>query len=126
MAKFAINDYLHPVRGNLFDDWRGELQKKERAKLDNKIDALSLHGLELIPGMAAPTGIALIFKLRVQGAVKLRPLFCEGPRDIGFTLLMGAKEIQSEWEPANAPTTAAGFRDDLVAHPERKRERIKA
>jgi len=104
--------------------WSAGLQKKERAKLNSKIDALAMHGTDLIPGILSPTGVPNIFKLRVKGQVQLRPLLCEGPghAEAAFTFLLGAKEIASEYEPANAPDRAAELRNDLLAHPERRTE----
>ena len=76
--KYAIYDYVDPVEGNLMKTWSGSLQKKERAKLNAKIDALAMHGAELIPNILAPTGVPAIFKLKVPGQVQLRPMVCEG------------------------------------------------
>jgi hypothetical protein len=124
MAKSSIYDYVHPSEGNLVKKWSMGLQKQERARLNSKLDALAMHGAELIPGLLAPTGVPNIFKLRVKGQVQLRPLVCEGPghAEAAFTLLLGAKEISSEYEPANAPEKAAEIRNDLLAHPERRTE----
>jgi hypothetical protein len=124
MAKSSIYDYVHPVEGNLMKKWSVGLQKKERARLNSKIDALAMHGADLIPGILSPTGVPNIFKLKVKGQVQLRPMVCEGPghAEPAFTFLLGAKEISSEYEPANAPSAAAEIRDDLLAHPERRTE----
>ncbi len=102
--------------------WSSNLQKKERAKLNSKIDALELHGGELIPGILSPTGVRNIFKLRVKGQVQLRPMVCEGPgrSEEAFTFLLGATEESWEYVPSKAPELAASFRDDLIAHPERR------
>lgn len=128
MAKSSIYDYVHPAEGNRMKAWSTGLQKKERAKLNSKIDALEMHGADLIPGILAPTGIPAIFKLKAQGQVKLRPMVCEGPgeTEAAFTFLLGAKEISWEYEPVNAPDIAAEIRNDLLAHPERrtKHERV--
>ena len=121
---WAIYDYLHPTHGNLIKDWSLGLQKKERAKLNQKIDALAMYGTDLIPGIVAPTGVSSIFKLKVHGHVQLRPMLCEGPgtAELAFTFLLGAKEIQSEYEPRGAPQTAAEYRQDLMSYPERRRQ----
>jgi hypothetical protein len=127
MAKYAIFDYVHPTEGNLVKAWSTDLQKKERAKLNAKLDALELHGPQLIPGLLSPTGTPNIFKLKVRGQVQLRPLLCEGPgQGNAYTLLLGAKEIASEYDPPNAVEKAADFRNDLLAHPQRrvKHERV--
>jgi hypothetical protein len=121
MAKYIVYDYVHPAEGNLVKTWSLRLQTKERAKLNAKIDILALHGPELIPGLLSPTGTPSIFKLKVRGQVQLRPMVCEGPGfEPSFTLLMGAKEISFEYEPAGAPEKAAEIRSDLLAHPERR------
>lgn len=104
--------------------WSIGLQKKERAKLNAKIDALAMYGADLIPGILSPTGTQSIFKLRVQGRVKLRPMVCEGPShgEPAFTFLLGAKEISWNYEPSDALKRAAEIRADLIAHPERRIE----
>jgi hypothetical protein len=128
MRKYTIYDYVHPVNGNLMRSWSMELQKKEKARLNSKIDALSLHGSELIPGILAPTGVPSIFKLRAKGQVQLRPMLCEGPghAEHAFTFLLGAKEVSWGYVPAGAPELAADLRNDLIQHPERrvKHERV--
>jgi len=121
MSEWIIYEYLHPERGNLMQAWADRLQRKERAKLDNRLDSLSKHGTDLIPGIVAPTGVPSILKLKIQGQVKLRPMLCEGPGAGCFTFLLGAIEIQWDYEPANAPQTAADYRQDLLAHPERRK-----
>lgn len=124
MAESTIYDYLHPADGNLIRQWTERLQVKERAKLNSKIDALAMHGADLIPGIVTPTGVPAIFKLRVQGRVKLRPLLCEGPGGGNggvFTFLLGAFEISWDYDPPNAPTIAAGHRRDLIANPLQRR-----
>lgn len=128
MSKYAIYDYVHPLEGNLVKTWSMSLQKKERAKLNAKIDALAIHGPELIPGLLSPTGTPNIFKLKVRGQqVQLRPMLCGGPSsDATFTLLLGAKEIASKYEPTNAPEKAAEVRKDLLVHPERRVEHERA
>ncbi len=97
--------------------WSEGLQKKERAKLNSKIDALTMHGADLIPGILSPTGTSSIFKLKVQGQVKLRPMVCKGPgEEEAFTFLLGAKEISWQYDPPNAPEIAAEYRADLLTN----------
>jgi hypothetical protein len=127
MVKFTIYDYVDPIEGNLMKTWSLGLQKKELAKLNAKIDALEMYGNDLIPGILSPTGTASIFKLKIQGQVKLRPMVCEGPGNKpSFTFLIGAKEISWGYEPAGAPDIASRIRQDLLHHPERriKHERV--
>src|ERR1035441_5019129 len=116
MAKWIICDYVHPGYGNLIRGWSSRLAKKEKAKLNRRIDSLELHGVGLIPGIVAPTGVASIFKLKIHGKVQLRPMLCEGPGALTFTFLLGAKEVQNSYEPSGAPETAAEYRKDLFAN----------
>jgi hypothetical protein len=116
MAKWMICDYIHPGYGNLIRAWSLRLAKKERAKLNQRIDSLELYGTDLIPGIVAPTGVASILKLKIHGKVQLRPMLCEGPGVATFTFLLGAKEVQDAYDPPGAPQTAAEYRKDLFAN----------
>lgn len=126
MSKWKVYDYVHPGYGNIFRNWATRLSKKEKAKLNQRIDSLEMYGTGLIPGLVSPTGVASIFKMKLRGQVQLRPMLCEGPGADCFTFLMGAFEIQDDYEPAGAPETAATYRKDLFANPTRrmKHERI--
>lgn len=122
MAKWKIYDYVDPDKGNLIRSWALGLQKKERAKLNVRLDALAFHGDELIPGILSPTGVRSIFKLKIHGQVQLRPMLCVGPGDeLAFTLLLGAFEISDDYEPRDAPLIAARLREALVKDLNRRR-----
>jgi hypothetical protein len=116
MAKWTIYDYVDPVDGNLIRAWSSQLQKKERAKLNQRLDSLEMHGPELIPGILSPTGIASILKLKIHGQVQLRPLLCEGPGrgEEAFTLLLGAFEVSDDYVPMGAPLIASRAREALI------------
>lgn len=116
MTKWTIYDYIDPKDGNLIRAWTLGLQRKERAKLNQRLDALAMHGPELIPGILSPTGVPSVFKLKIRGQVQLRPMLCEGPGqdEKAFTLLMGAIEMSWDYVPKDAPKTAARLRDLLV------------
>lgn len=128
MAKWTIYDYADPEIGNPMRTWSEHLQKKERAKLNSRIDALAMHGTDLIPGLVAPTGTASIFKLKIHGNVQLRPMLCEGPgrNEAAFTFLLGAIEVSWEYDPPGAPEVAAGLRENLIRNPKwrRNHERV--
>jgi hypothetical protein len=49
-----------------------------------------------------------LWKIRVHGpTLAMRPIMCVGPfGDDEFTLLIGAREVNWEWEPAGAPEEA--------------------
>jgi hypothetical protein len=116
MAKWTIYDYVDPVDGNLIRAWSSQLQKKERAKLNQRLDSLAMHGPELIPGILSPTGMASILKLKIHGQVQLRPLLCEGPGrgEEAFTLLLGAFEVSDDYVPTGAPLIASRAREALI------------
>jgi hypothetical protein len=116
MTKWTIYDYVDPVDGNLIRAWSSQLQKKERAKLNQRLDSLAMHGPELIPGILSPTGIASILKLKIHGQVQLRPLLCEGPGrgEEAFTLLLGAFEVSDDYVPRGAPLIASRAREGLI------------
>ena len=116
MAMWTLFDYVDPEDGNLIKQWSAQLQKKERAKLNNRLDALTIHGPHLIPGILSPTGLPSIFKLKIHGQVQLRPLLCEGPGrgEEAFTLLLGAFEVSDDYVPMGAPLIASRMREFLV------------
>lgn len=116
MTKWTIFDYVDPVDGNLFREWSVRLQKKERAKLNQRLDSLAIHGTVMIPGILSPTGMPSIFKLKIHGKVQLRPMLCEGPGrgEEAFTLLLGAFEVSDDYVPKGAPKIAAEMREFLI------------
>lgn len=122
MGKWTIYDYVDPEQGNLIRAWSSRLQKKELAKLNQRLDSLALHGPDLIPGILSPTGEPSIFKLKIHGRVQLRPMLCEGPgtNETAFTLLLGAFEVAWDYDPKNAPELAAKCRE-LLIHDGRRR-----
>ena len=116
IEKWTIFDYVDPVEGNLIRAWTARLQTKERAKLNQRLDSLAMHGPGLIPGILSPTGMANIFKLKIHGKVQLRPLLCEGPGrgEAAFTLLLGAFEVSDDYVPMGAPLLASRMRESLM------------
>lgn len=117
---FPLYDYVNESGENEFKSWTSQLQTKERAKLNEKLDKLTLHGDELYPQMLTGTSVAGIQKLRVHGQVQLRPLLCKGPLlnngvlEEAYTLLMGAKEVGSAWKPADAPQKANNKKQAVI------------
>jgi hypothetical protein len=89
---------------------------------------LAQAGSDLPPQLLAGTGVPHIYKLKVQGNPKLRPMLCKGTEDndAEFTLLLGAKEIQWKYDPEDAPRIAALIREEIIRDPKRrcKHERI--
>lgn len=121
---FKLFNYINDGGENEFKTWTAGLEKIQRAKLNEKIDKLHLHGDALHPHMLSDTEVPGIQKLRVQGGVKLRPLLCKGPVLIKseYTFLKGAKEIGSKWSPKNAPRTADSHKIEVANNPVHRRK----
>ncbi len=120
---FLLYDYLNAHGESEIQPWIEKLQKKERAKLEEKLDALHLNGEELRPQTLTGTNERSILKLRVQGGVKLRLLLCRGPMDpkAEYTLLIGAKEVGSVLQPKGAEKTAAARRAEVIKDSKRRK-----
>lgn len=120
---FQIYDFVNSDGLNEFREWTSDLQKPQRAKLNEKIDKLMLYGDLLHPEMLTGTSIAGIKKLRCRGKVQLRPLLCNGPINIflEYTMLMGAKEIGDKWVPKGAPSSANNKKTEVINDPINRR-----
>ncbi len=121
---YALYDYVNPQRVNVILDWLQSLQTMERTKVIQRFDMLAEHGQELLPLTLAASGVAGILKLKTHGSVQLRPLLCRGPAPGDtdtYTLLAGAKEVGSRWEPKNIRETAAARKGEVVADPANRR-----
>lgn len=105
-------------------EWLSALQKRERIKLQLKIDMLSRYGSELPPLLLSETGEPHIKKLKVHGKIQLRPLLCKITEDDDvneeFVFLLGAFEVQSKYVPANALEIAVSHRENLLKDGTRK------
>lgn len=121
---YSLHDYVNRKGENEFKEWTASLQKVQRAKLNERLDKLALHGEELVPGVLTDTHVAGIRKLRVRGNVQLRPLLCNGPVSVGkeYTLLMGATEKDDEWQPKKAPEAAVAIKNEVKKDPKTRRK----
>jgi hypothetical protein len=126
---WQLFDYLNRRGINEIAQWTKELQKPQRIRLRQKLDLLAQAGSDLPPQLLAGTGVPHIYKLKVQGNPKLRPLLCKGTADNKneFTILIGALEIQWEFEPKDALAKAIERREELLNDVNKrcKHERIK-
>jgi len=123
-AAFSVYDYINQQGKNEFREWSSKLQKTQRAKLNQYIDKLRFYGESLYPNTLTDSGIPGILKVRITASnVQLRPLLCRGPIKFGeeYTLLLGAKEVGSEWKPEDAPLKAKQCKDAIVSNPEMRR-----
>jgi hypothetical protein len=129
MANWRLFDYLDVGGYNDFENWSEGLQKPDLARLNRKLKMLEDNGPNLGTGLLAGPikGYAHIYKLKINGRVALRPLLCKGPIDNEreFTLLMGAFEIGSAWQPPNARSEAVTRRDTVIATPKRRCNHVK-
>jgi hypothetical protein len=105
---FVLFDYTDANGKNDIKEWALGLEKRERAKLNAKLDMLAKLGSDLFPQVLTGTPTPGILKLRVKGKVQLRPMLCKGPINIEkeFTLLIGAKERGSQFVPEKADEKA--------------------
>lgn len=120
----SLYDFVDTHNENVFLQWTLTLQKAQRVKLKHRLDMLEEHGEDLWPHILAGTAIASIFKMKVQGPVKLRPLLCRGPvpgEAKTYTMLAGAKEVGSQWQPASILNTARDRRIAVMAAPLNRR-----
>jgi hypothetical protein len=95
------------------------MQKRDRGRLDNRIDILERAEANLLPpGLLHPTRCRHIMHLVVKGQVTLCPMICRGTVDFQneFTFLFGATEKDRKYVPKNAPKIADNNREDLKLH----------
>lgn len=120
---YKIYDYINSNGENEFKTWSESLQKEQLGRLNERLDKLEQHGKNLLPEMLSDTSNTKLKKLKIKGKVQLRPLLCYGPVDTDneFTLLKGAKEIQSKWEPKDAVKKALKNRLEVISDPENRR-----
>jgi hypothetical protein len=121
--KWDIYDYLDHRGKNVIAEWMDGLQKKDRARLQAKIDLVHINGPDLPTGLLSDTSSRNIKKIRVNGDVALRPMLCRGPlnMDREYTLLCGAIEKDRELVPKNAVEMAEGRREEVIAEPAKRR-----
>ena len=118
-----IFDYVNAKGENVIKIWSEGLEKDQRAKLNQKLDMLEIHGHELPPGLLSDCGTPGIKKLKIKGNVQLRPLLCEGPVDTQseYTMLIGAIEKAWKWVPRGAPDTANSRKQEIIVDPKNRR-----
>ena len=123
---YKIFDYIDPNGKNIMQYWANKLpmQRRDRGRLDSKIDMLITAGDDLPPGLLQNTRCKHIMEIAVNSQVALRPMLCRGPFNMKseFTFLFGATERDAKYVPKNAPERAEGNRLDLLADPDRRCE----
>ncbi len=119
---YELYDYVNSKGVNEFKAWTQFIQKNDRAKLNAKLDMLKKLGPDLFPQVLTGTPTPGIQKLRVKGNVQLRPMLCAGPISVDkeYTLLLGAKEVQSKFVPKDADQIANANKSDILNDPNRR------
>ena len=121
---WKLYDYVDEHGVNDIKRWSETLEKRQLAKLNQKLDKLEISGPDLSPQLLSDAGESQIKKLKVKGNVQLRPLLCIGPinRDSEFTLLLGAIEKGGRYIPKYAPKTAKERRKIVIKDTARRVE----
>jgi hypothetical protein len=112
-------DYKDYNGDNVMQVWADNLplQKKDRGRLDSKIDMLERVGDDLPPGLLQNTRCNHILELAANGQVAIRAMLCRGPITMQneFTFLFGATERDRKYVPRDAPQKADKNRSDLIS-----------
>jgi hypothetical protein len=110
---------------NEIKEWMKTLQKRELAKINQKLDMLEKAGPDLSPELLAGTHQRHIKKIRATGRVTIRLMVCRGPLDPNreFTLLYGAFERDRKLVPPNAEELAERNRSEVLKDPPRRRKK---
>ncbi len=130
MAGWILYDYVDQRNVNHIEQWTKGLEKKYRAMLHRKLKALEDETEQgLLPKLfdGPLKGYPHIYKLKIGGKVKLRPLLCKGPidNDDELTLLIGATERGWQYNPKNAPAIAEERRKEILNDNERRCNHVK-
>jgi len=124
---WVLYDYLDDKGINEIKAWTQKLQKKERAKLNAKLDMLEKHGSDLPPGLLSDTKFSHIKEIVIKGQVAVRLMVCRGPIDNNkeFTLLFGAIEKDRKYIPRDALQQAETRRQKIIKAQKKWKEVIK-
>jgi len=120
---WTIYDYRDRRNRNPVKEWCESLQKKDLARLNQRIDILAQSGHDLCPGLASNLhGAPHLYKLRINGSVAVRLFLCKGPINMNteYTLLHGAFERDDELPPGTLET-AEEYRQEIIRDPVNRR-----
>lgn len=110
MANWTFLNYIGSDGTNYFRAWLDSLSLRVRMKINTRIQYLAQ-----LPGNSLPsqytrklTGTDGLYEIRVTHENKQwRPIFCYGPNRGQITILAGAVERGSEFEPKTVLKTAS-------------------
>src|SRR5271165_1740162 len=115
----TLRDYLKANGHNDIQEWIDVLSKKDRIRLEHKLDYVAATEFDLVLGTKALAGLKRhphIYKLRAMADSALRIMLCRGPVDMSaeLTLLLGVEERDFKYEPRDAPALAAARRAEVA------------
>lgn len=109
---------------NVLQTWADDLplQKRDRGRLDAKIDLLETVGDDLPPKLLQSTKARHIMEIAANGDVAVRVMLCRGPLDMKteFTFLYGTTEKNRKYVQRDALERADKNRSELIYTPTRR------
>jgi hypothetical protein len=125
MSRNALWDFLDDRLKNVMVQWikDDKLTKRDCAILNQKIKRLSQEDFDLAIKTKLLAGPIHkhVYKMRMKGAVQLRPMLCRGPISIEFeyTFLLGSVETGGKL-PAGSKEKASARRDVVANNVNRR------
>lgn len=105
--EWTIKVFISLRNVDVFDEWLITLPKKAKAKIKKMINHLAITKKWKRPLTGKLKGYNNLVEIIVlSNNVQYRPIGCYGPNTGEFTILIGAIERGSKFEPVNAPDTA--------------------
>jgi hypothetical protein len=129
---WRIYDYKGSNGESAIQAWldREKVSKRDRGQLNQKMDLLAMHGMDLPPKLlAGPLRSKTeklrrknIYKLIVHGDLMLRPYLCRGPvnNDAEFTMLLGVIERNNVND--HDPSEAEAIRESIIENHDRRKD----
>jgi len=120
---WTLYDYRDLRGRNPVLEWCQQLQKKDLARMNQRIDLLEKNGHELCPGLASNLrGASHLHKIKINGDVAARLILCKGPinMEIEYTLLLGAFERDDEL-PEGTLELAESYRQAIIKDSKNRR-----
>jgi len=107
MNNWTIKSFITERGVNVIKEWLDGLPIKAQVAIDERIRFLALWGYWYRPYANKLKGYDGIWEIIIQSEkAQYRPLGCFGPGNKVFSLLIGAREKGSRFEPKDAPKIA--------------------
>jgi len=107
MNRYELSDFLDDRAKNVILQWVKDdrLTKRDCAVLNQKISRLAQEDFDLAIKTKLLAGPIYkhVYKMRMKGAVQLRPMLCRGPisNESEYTFLLGAVETGGQLPPGS-------------------------